>query len=292
MQSWDTLVDFPDEAIDKMRQIISTKRDSPELKSFFVNTILREDIFDILDACCTVIYFPLEGEDNDGFQVSRTVDYGGEHVQMFVFLNTAKPLEKQIFAAGHELGHLWNVADNIWNTQLENQFPRKENEEAAMNRFSAELLMPEKTFYQSASSLLKSYQTADGKIKIIDGIRVIASLMNEFCVPDHAIVRRLYETKCLSKESCIKLRFTGPNEAYSETYEETFHKILKACIDEGGYTRLNKPTLKRGIKDFPLVLNAIEQKGVFSQKKIENLRRQLNIPAIDRQEGELADKNL
>lgn len=292
MQSWDTLVDFPDEAIDEMRQIISAKRDSPELKSFFVNTILREDIFDILDACCTVIYFPLEGEDNDGFQVSRTVDYDGEHMQKFVYLNTAKPLEKQIFAAGHELGHLWNVADIIWNAQLEKQFPRKENEEAAMNRFSAELLMPEKTFYQSASSLLKSYQTADGKIKIIDGIRVIASLMNEFCVPDHAIVRRLYETKCLSRESCIKLRFTGPNETYSKTYEETFHKILKACIDEGGYTRLNKPTLKRGIKDFPLVLNAIEQKGIFSQKKIENLRKQLNIPAIDRQEGELADKNL
>ena len=292
MQSWDTLVDFPDETVDKMRQIISEKKAAHDLEGFFVNTILREDIFDILDACCTVIYFPLEDEDNDGFQVSRAVDYDGEHMQMFVFLNTAKPLEKQIFAAGHELGHLWNVADTIWTTQLEKQFPRKENEEAAMNRFSAELLMPEKTFYQSASSLLKSYQTADGKIKIIDGIRVIASLMNEFCVPDHAIVRRLYETKCLSKESCIKLRFTGPNEAYSETYEDTFHKVLKACIDEGGYTRLNKPTLKRGIKDFPLVLNAIEQKGVFSPQKIENLRKQLNIPAIDRQEGELADKSL
>ena len=87
-------------------------------------------------------------------------------MQKFVYLNTAKPLEKQIFAAGHELGHLWNVADIIWNAQLEKQFPRKENEEAAMNRFSAELLMPEKTFYQSASPLLKSYQTADGKIMI------------------------------------------------------------------------------------------------------------------------------
>ncbi len=291
MQSWDTLIDFPADTIDQMRRIIDEKKADPDLKGFFVNTILREDIFDILDACCTVIYLPLEGEENDGFQVSRAVDYDGEHIQMFVFLNTAKPLEKQIFTAGHELGHIWNVADIIWNEKLEQQFPRAQNEEAAMNRFSAELLMPEEPFTKSATDLLTLYQNPEKKIRFIDGIRMIASLMNEFCVPSHAVVRRLYETKCMSKESCIKLRFTGPGTSSPEAYQETFQEVLNACITEGGYTRLNHPTNKRGIKDFPMILNEVDQKDLFSKKKIEKLREQLGIPVIDERDG-LADKSL
>ena len=77
MLNWDELVDFPQETILKMQDIIAEKKQAPELKRLFVNTILREDIFDILESCCTVVYFPLsDEEENDGFQVARAVDYG------------------------------------------------------------------------------------------------------------------------------------------------------------------------------------------------------------------------
>ena len=55
MLNWDELVDFPQETILKMQDIIAEKKQAPELKRLFVNTILREDIFDILESCCTVV---------------------------------------------------------------------------------------------------------------------------------------------------------------------------------------------------------------------------------------------
>lgn len=292
MQNWEKLIDFPQRKIEQMRQIIDEKRRDPTLEGLFVNRILREDIFDILDACCTVVFFPLpEGEENDGFQVSRTVDYCGEHIEQFVFLNTAKPLEKQVFTAGHELGHIWRIADRIWDDDLEKDFPRTETEEAAMNRFSAELLMPQEQFRKSAMEQLDAYRE-NGKIKIINGIRVVASLMNEFCVPAQAVVRRLYETKCLSRESCEQLLFKGAGKASPEEYQEIFKKTLLNCIGEGGYTRLNKPTNKRGIKDFPQILNDAEEKGVFSKRRIAKLRETLAIPAIDEKRDGLDSESL
>ena len=295
MLNLDELVDFPQETILKMQDIIAEKKQAPELKRLFVNTILREDIFDILESCCTVVYFPLsDEEENDGFQVARAVDYGkqGAHEEMFVFLNTAKPLEKQVFTAGHELGHIWGVADSIWNSELGSQIPRSmANEEAAMNRFSAELLMPTEQFKQSANAQLESYRV-DGKIKIINGIRVIASLMNEFCVPANAVGRRLYETKCLPKQSCEKLMFTGPGRVSSGEYQRIFQDALRDCIEEGGYTRLNKPTKKYGIKEFPSILSKVEEKHIFSQERIKNLRSQLHIPVIDEKEDGLGSGDL
>lgn len=292
MQNWEKVIDFPDEKIEQMQQIIEEKRRQPELSGLFVNKILREDIFDILDACCTVVFYPLpESEENDGFQVSRAVDYGGEHIEQFVFLNTAKPLEKQVFTAGHELGHIWDVADQIWDDELEKIFPRLETEEAAMNRFSAELLMPQEQFQKSAQEQLNAYRE-NGKIKIINGIRVVASLMNEFCVPAHAVVRRLYETKCLSRKSCEQLLFTGAGKTNPEEYQIIFQETLHNCIEEGGYTRLNKPTNKRGIKDFPQILNEAEKKDIFSKEQAERLRTLLSIPTIDEEKDGLDSESL
>ena len=281
------MLEFPPEKIEIMRNVIVEKRSTKELEGFFVNQILREDIFNILDACCTVIYRPFPDEDNDGFHVSYPVDYAGYDSSggyaHFVFINTAKPLEKQVFAAGHELGHIWNVADSIWDHSFSEIKSRtKENEEAAMNRFSAELLMPEKQFMELAEGQLKYYRKS-GKLKVVDAFRMITSLMNEFCVPAQAVILRLYETRCLPPEVCKQLLHTGPRtvkDLTPEAYQDFFGKMLNACIQEGGYTRLRHPTMKRGIKGFPKILDEAAQKGVLPFEKIRQLRELLEIPDI------------
>lgn len=296
MQEWEeTWVDFPAETVALMRRLIDERKKDPNLAAFFVNTILREDIFNILDTCCTVVYYPLDtDEENDGFQVIRPVDYGDRRDVHFVYLNTAKPLEKQVFAAGHELGHIWNIAEEIWRDgTLEEIYPRAGSEEAAMNRFAAELLMPFNTFYNTAMEQISLYRK-DGTLTYLSGIRVIANLMNEFCVPARAAGFRLYETGCLSQESCERLLFIGPDskKITRERYQASFQRALGDCIQEGGYTRLNKATNKKGIKDFPALLNKAEAKGKLSPQRITALRKAWDIPVIDETESGLGAGSL
>lgn len=296
MQEWEeTWVDFPEGTVALMRRLIDERKKDPNLAAFFVNTILREDIFNILDTCCTVVYYPLDtDEENDGFQVIRPVDYGDRRDVHFVYLNTAKPLEKQVFAAGHELGHIWNIAEEIWRDgTLEKIHPRADSEEAAMNRFAAELLMPSSMFHKAAMEQMSLYRK-NGTLTYLSGIRVIANLMNEFCVPARAAGFRLYETGCLSKESCERLLFIGPDPKTitRERYQASFQRALRDCIQEGGYTRLNKATNKKGIKDFPALLNEAEAKGKLSPQRITALRKAWDIPVIDEVESGLGAGSL
>lgn len=58
MRGWEDIVSFPEETIGLMRELIREKREALRNRGVFVNTILREDVFDILNACCTVVFYP------------------------------------------------------------------------------------------------------------------------------------------------------------------------------------------------------------------------------------------
>lgn len=294
MQSWDDVVDFPEEKIRVMREIIAEKRRDLKDRGLVFNTVLREDIFDLLNACCTVVFYPFPQDENDGFQVARPVTYGGRpHIEQFVYLNTAKALEKQVFAVGHELGHIWEVADRIWDGDLERALPRAKNEEDAMNRFAAELLMPEEEFRTLANGQLDACRKK-GRLSYPDCIRITANLMNEFCVPAASVILRFYETGCLSAAACNRLLFDGPKKGKKDEYQELFQKLLKGYIREGGYTRLLNPTHKKGIREFPQILREAEERGIFSPEKAAALRAQLEIPEpeIDTAENGLGEVGL
>ena len=82
-------------------------------KCIIKNTAIKDSIFGILENECTVIYYPLENEKNRGFHIKKIVK---NELKDFVYINTAKPIADQIFAAAHEFGHIWEVADKVWNT--------------------------------------------------------------------------------------------------------------------------------------------------------------------------------
>ncbi|NCC13988.1 MAG: hypothetical protein EOM32_11525, partial [Spirochaetia bacterium] len=64
------------------------------------NTILQDQIFDILQQNCRVLYYPLE---------DMTIGGCFTHLQgeTFMIINTSLPYEEQILTAAHALYHVW-----------------------------------------------------------------------------------------------------------------------------------------------------------------------------------------
>lgn len=75
------------------------------------NTAIRDDIFKILESQCTVVYYPISDQKNRGFHIKKIVH---DQLEDFVYINTDKPIAEQIFAAAHELGHIFKVAERVW----------------------------------------------------------------------------------------------------------------------------------------------------------------------------------
>ena len=117
---------------------------------------IRDNIFEILDEKCIILYFPQENEENDGSLIQKSVN---GKLTNFVHINTYKVIEKQVFTAAHELAHILNLHEHLYNScnEYKNMFS-KELEEAAMNYFAALVLMPTQIFQEKATDLFKEYE--------------------------------------------------------------------------------------------------------------------------------------
>jgi len=123
-----------------------------KISKFYPNELLRDDVMSILEKNSMVIYYPLEEtEKNNGFLVRGLSLYGVSEECNFVFINTAKPTEKQAFAAAHELGHIWGLSDYFAKNDIELDL---ETEELVMNRFAAELMVPEGRFMENLRNIV------------------------------------------------------------------------------------------------------------------------------------------
>lgn len=119
-------------------------------KYSFSDEPVRDNIFKILRDKGVVIFYPMEEEEDlDGFHVDRTVN--GEKTA-FVYINTAKYFDKCIFCAAHELGHICEI-EKIIESDIGETVPGDQVDDI-MNRFAAELLMPEKMFISRLKSFL------------------------------------------------------------------------------------------------------------------------------------------
>lgn len=161
------------------------------------NTAIRDNIFEILEDKCIVIYYPLKNEKNRGFHIKKIV---GNQLKDFVYINTDKPMAEQIFTAAHELGHIFEVAEKVWKMLGYSDVPTKKEEEDITNRFAAELLMPVEAFKKVYLTNMKEAGIKNGKIKLDDLIRVIVMQMNVFLVPYESVRRRLMETGLIPQD--------------------------------------------------------------------------------------------
>ena len=153
--------------------------------------IIREEVFNILEKNSTVLFYPIKDNEISAF----IVIHGVKH---FVMLNTEIPLEKQLFAAAHELYHLWYTKESwevlkslILDGQLNGGVSKEEHK---ANRFAAEFLVPKQV-------ILSELDTRGLKRNIIE-LKDIIELMDIFLMPYKTIVRRLHEVEYINEKQC------------------------------------------------------------------------------------------
>lgn len=235
-------------------------------ENHIVNEIIRDDVFEILQACnCTVLYYPLENENGDGEDTGCAACHlemmiAGKMEQL-VFINSHNTKERQAFSAAHELGHIWKVDE-----QLKEMFPKEViDDEEAINRFAAELLMPQIHF----NSAIQDYLTKTGykgpKMPLADMLRLVAYLMNCFFVPYRSVVKRLIELGRL-KEQDEKVLLEYKNSNY-----------LADIIKTEQYNRLRRIDDAKSMDNLQEYLAIAEKFGLVNRNKICNIRKDFGI---------------
>ena len=142
------------------------------------NDIIGTQIFSILSLYARVIYYPLGKDAPWGFtRISGSQNDSGLE-KPFVAINTSISVSCQVFAAAHELYHIWyeQKPDVLpWNLLDEDG---KETNERKANRFAAEFLVDDMMLRQE----METY-----KIKKIT-IKTVLQMAELFTVPYQAYI--------------------------------------------------------------------------------------------------------
>lgn len=263
------IVILPIEIEKTIINFINKKFEQDNLSVLFQNPLLREEMLDLLDRYCTVVYYPVDNTDNNGFRLKR-MPFADGTCQDFVFINTAQTLEKQVFTAAHELGHIWNVDEVV--IKEHNLADTTDMREHIINRFAAILLMPADKFGISVQAGLKEYGEQGKKtITYVNLLRMIVGLMNQFFAPMKAVVLRLIELKFF-RDDAAKVLF-GYDEIPAEAFTE---RVYELCV-EYGYINLLNPSRKKYIEGLAQKLDIAEQENLVAQNKIKVMREKFGL---------------
>ena len=185
------------------------------------DNIIQDDIFNVLKNYSEKKDYPFDlfryPVDDEEFCACTFIREG----RIFVLVNTAMPLSKQIFAAAHELYHIWYFFEednlsllkhgSILKSNVIDQ-ETTENEDIEANAFAGLLLAPEDTIRKQ----MKVYRIESQNITFKD----IIKLMDIFAIPYKAMILRLYEVGILSDDE-VKELFLKTPEDIQQTIELT-----------------------------------------------------------------------
>lgn len=232
------------------------------------NEIIRDDVFKILEEYCTVLYYPIEEEKNCGFHIKKIVN---DQPEEFVYINSAKTLEEQVFTAAHELGHIWNVAQHVWDaTKQEGELCSKDEEDIT-NRFAAELLMPTRKFRETFKEHVKSEKIDIKSVTLGDMAKLIALQMNDYLVPYDAVRKRLHETDIITDEGRDFLKNGGIRRNIISAVEKYINEMN---------TRLGEKKATVTISGIRNLLEEAERKGTLDSYTIEKIKSDFNIEEV------------
>ena len=174
------------------------------------NDIIGTQVFSILGRFARVIYYPIGKNAPWGFtRISGTRNDAGLE-KPFVVINTSILIPCQVFAAAHELYHIWYEKDpdilpgNILEEDVQSVSERK------ASRFAAEFLVDEAMLRQE----IRLYGIKEYSLK------TVLQLANLFTVPYRAMAKRLYETGLIGASECDRLLAEpdGKIEQYRRRY--------------------------------------------------------------------------
>lgn len=159
------------------------------------NDIIGTQIFYILGLYVRVIYYPLGKNAPWGFTRICGSRNDAESEKPFVTINTSISIPCQVFAAAHELYHIWYEQNpDILPSDLLDEDDKEINEKRA-NRFAAEFLIDEMMLRQE----IQTYGIDKFDIK------AVLRLSNLFTVPYQAMAKRLFETGYIRMDEKEKL---------------------------------------------------------------------------------------
>lgn len=227
------------------------------------NMTIKDDIFGILEKLCVVVYYPLENEVNCGFHTKRFVK---DRLEDFVYINTAKPLADQVFAAAHELGHVWGVALEVWEAAGETEALTIDEEERIINRFAAELLMPGDEFKKTFWAHMREQKLIPNQVKVEDLVRVMVMQMNDYMVPYESVRRRMIETDIASPSVG---EFLLDNQVMIQEWVSAFSKDQNTMLD--------RVTSKKTIPGLRNLLEIAEDKGLLDRYVISKIKKDFDI---------------
>ncbi len=177
------------------------------------NNIIQDDIFSILenyvirhDMPFELLRYPI----GDAELCACTFIRQG---RMFVMINSAIPLSKQIFAAAHELYHIYCYLEEKDFALLQSgsilesdviDDEAKELEDMEANAFAALLLAPKDRLEEQSVVYNLSYKNVS--------VQVVLKIMDIFAIPYKAVVIRLFEEEKIDIKTAKKLLQIGSDE--------------------------------------------------------------------------------
>ena len=219
-----------------------------------MNEVVRDDVFSVLQKECTVLYYALD-DSIDGCHLQKPLL--GE-LRQFVFINTGKVIQEQVWTAGHELGHVWRVDEVVYQ-----QFPEcRESAETIVGRFTAEFLMPEEIFRQEISNRLREYKYTGPNMQPEMVVDLITYLMNFFCVPAKSIILRFIELQYVCESDM---------EKYLKCFQNN-QDLYRQKIGENQYTRLEKTEQVYTIGHIRRDIQTIEEKQLMKSKYVQHVK--------------------
>lgn len=211
------------------------------------NDIIGTQIFSILSLHARVIYYPLGKDAPWGFTRISGSQNDASLDKPFVAINSSIPIDCQVFAAAHELYHIWYEQNpDVLPADLLNGQNQEISEKKA-NRFAAEFLVDDQLLKQEIDIYkIKKYS-----------IKSILQLASLFSVPYRTMVKRLFEISMISNTEADS--FLSETEDVIEQYKKRY-SIPTINADE----RVAIDNLVE------LAMNAYE-KGLISFEKLEYL---------------------
>lgn len=174
------------------------------------NDIIGTQIFSILGIYARVIYYPFGMNAPWGFtRISGSQNDAGLE-KPFVAINTSISVPCQVFAAAHELYHIWyeHTPDVLPSDLLDED--GKEIDEKKANRFAAEFLVDEIMLRQE----METYKIKKASIKSV------LQLADLFTVPYKAMVKRLHEIGFIADNE--RARFLAESDESIQQYRRRY----------------------------------------------------------------------
>lgn len=240
-------------------KVIQTFIEKKKKEKQIVNTVIRDDVFSVLDNQCKVLYYSLD-DDIEGCHILKPVN---GNLEQFVFINTAKVVQEQVWTAAHELGHVWDVDKYV----KENCLECEENCEKIVGRFAAEFLMPEGVFQIELSKKLRELNFEGGRISEPMMVELVTYLMNFFCTPAKSVIRRFVELEHVKKEH---------EQLYLKGFENNRALYLR-LIQENQYTRLEEQKDVYSIGTLQKDIEYLGKRGVLKERYIQRVRELFHI---------------